>query len=329
MRDIGERLGLSVATVSRGLRGDPSVRAETRGKILAVAQELGYCLNPRVGELMSSIRRGDPGGLRGLIALVWVSGSRAAQNDRRFAEIRNGVVLGASEHGLNVDQFWMEEHRPRALARILFHRGIDGVLLCAPASRPGCKLVDFPLADFAVVCLGWGLSELQAPSARFDYFHGMRSALAEAGTVFGSRIAAVWSGATDLRAHGAARAGFLVHHPGGAALAAELFFDGEKLCRTETLKRLRQHQVQGLVVGAGLELPIWLARATALGHRVEFMPPGNRKIFGWIDTQNSLMGRWGAEMLAARMLGCRTGLRQYEPVTLVPPVWRGLESASG
>ena len=52
MRAIAAELDLSVATVSRALRGHPSVKAETRDLIFQKAKDLGYELNGYLGELM-------------------------------------------------------------------------------------------------------------------------------------------------------------------------------------------------------------------------------------------------------------------------------------
>src|SRR2546430_12952330 len=45
LRDIAEVAGVSVNTVSRALTGKPDVSAETRARVQALAQELGYMPN--------------------------------------------------------------------------------------------------------------------------------------------------------------------------------------------------------------------------------------------------------------------------------------------
>ncbi|MBR4129962.1 MAG: LacI family DNA-binding transcriptional regulator [Bacteroidaceae bacterium] len=46
IKDIARELVVSVSTVSRALRGDPSIRKETREKIQAAAKRMGYVPNP-------------------------------------------------------------------------------------------------------------------------------------------------------------------------------------------------------------------------------------------------------------------------------------------
>lgn len=52
--DVAERAGVSQPTVSKALRGDPSINAETRARIAEVAEELGY----RVNRAASHLRTG-------------------------------------------------------------------------------------------------------------------------------------------------------------------------------------------------------------------------------------------------------------------------------
>ncbi len=45
MKDIAKRCGVSVATVSKALNGQPDIGGETRARIAAVAEEMGYMTN--------------------------------------------------------------------------------------------------------------------------------------------------------------------------------------------------------------------------------------------------------------------------------------------
>ena len=58
LKQIAARAGLSPATVSYALRGDPKIPPETRERVQAVARSLGYKPNPRIAGLMAHIRRG-------------------------------------------------------------------------------------------------------------------------------------------------------------------------------------------------------------------------------------------------------------------------------
>lgn len=53
LSDVAQRAGVSTATVSRALRGLPTVSEQTRARIVAIADELGYVVSPSASRLAS------------------------------------------------------------------------------------------------------------------------------------------------------------------------------------------------------------------------------------------------------------------------------------
>ena len=153
--------------------------------------------------------------------------------------------------------------------------------------------------------------------------------MAQTTPAFGEHVAALWSGSTDHRANGMARAGFGVHHPGGMALADKLFFDSETLNVNRTVATLKRHGVKALVVGSGIVVPPAVAKIVPRQHWAVFRAPTAGRVFGLVDTQNVLMGLWGVEMLAAKLLHRQRGLPEFAQVVLVPPAWRPGGGAPG
>src|ERR1044071_9901410 len=66
LQEIAEEGHVSRATVSLALRNHPSIPSETRGRIQAVANRLGYRPNPLISTLMSYQRRAKGGAERGI-----------------------------------------------------------------------------------------------------------------------------------------------------------------------------------------------------------------------------------------------------------------------
>ena len=54
MREVAARAKLSVATVSKSLRGAASIPAGTRAKVAKIAEEMGYRPHPYVAALMQA-----------------------------------------------------------------------------------------------------------------------------------------------------------------------------------------------------------------------------------------------------------------------------------
>ena len=92
MQDIADRIGVSKALVSLVIRNAPGPSAETRQRVLAAADELGYRVN-RAAALMTA-KRSHPIGGNGRHSQQL---SRRSRRGRRVAADAVGyeVVLGA------------------------------------------------------------------------------------------------------------------------------------------------------------------------------------------------------------------------------------------
>lgn len=316
MRDIARTLGISVATVSRALRNDPAVQESTRVLIQREAEGLGYRRNAFVGNFMSSIRNSTASDFRGNLGLIW--GKQANSTDHRLSQIKAGVVTRVEELGYSLSEFDLTIHKTQSIGRILYNRGISGVLIAVPSFSSGKAYLRFDFSKFSCVALGWGLFRPLLNTVRFDYFQAVRLALHHAHHRFGGNIAAVWDETTDLRSHRAAQASFVIHHPVGPALAHKLFLTSKTL----TPAVIKRHKIECLLVTAGIRLQEWVSGVIPDSHVVRFEHPGEEPCFGWVDTQNILLGKWGVDMLTSKLSGHERGIPDACQVMLVPPKWR-------
>jgi LacI family transcriptional regulator len=120
LKDVAARAGVSVATVARVLRGDPTlhVRRETRAAVEAAAAELSYRPNGAARGLRT--RRS------GVLAVVlpdpqnimWLEMLRGVE---RAAAERDYLVVVADAHGPTLDG--------DQLGRLVLERRVDGMLL--------------------------------------------------------------------------------------------------------------------------------------------------------------------------------------------------------
>jgi len=322
MRTIAEELNLSVATVSRALRNDPSVKPATRALIRRKAKEVGYELNGYLGELMSSIRRGTTQTFKGNLGLLWGAAIPGKKSDPRLLQIQQGAQDGAERLGYSLNEFSLADYESKNLARILTNRGVEGLLITVPAFTARKAYLRFEFEKFTTVFLGWGLMRPAMHSVRFDYFHGMRLALHHTRHAFGDKIASVWDELTDRRSHSIARGAFITHHPAGVAKAEKLFLAASGLDQKKTLALLERHKIEALLVEGGVKLPAWLAEFFPPVNRIYFKDPGAEPSFGWIDTQNYLMGLWGSELIASKLRQHEKGIPAARQITLVPPEWK-------
>jgi DNA-binding LacI/PurR family transcriptional regulator len=123
IRDVARKVGVSVATVSFALNGQPGVSEDTRHRILAAAAELGYRANPQA----QALRRGRTT-TYGLVIRNF--------NNPFFLEVLTGAEQVADEVGatlLLLDSHYSME-RERMLVREMAAQRLAGLAI-APVGK--------------------------------------------------------------------------------------------------------------------------------------------------------------------------------------------------
>ncbi len=154
---VAEAVGVHLSTVSLALRNDPRLPEETRRRIQAAAQKLGYTPNPLVSLLMSRVRRrnADYRGTLGYIHTV------PKDTPKLSGRVHRNFVGGARKRalslGYNLDEFFLDDgaSSPRQVSRMLDARSIAGVVIAHVPSAlcPGRRL-PFDVTPFASASLG-------------------------------------------------------------------------------------------------------------------------------------------------------------------------------
>ncbi|HYA72806.1 MAG TPA: LacI family DNA-binding transcriptional regulator [Roseiarcus sp.] len=124
IKDVAERAGVAVGTVSRVLNDHPSVTAEIRARVKAVIEELGYRPDPFARSMRSKVSR--------LIGIVIPD-----LNNPFFSELVQCAERAATEHNHNVIFMTSFDDVAKEADRIaqLASRKVDGMIL-APSDGP-------------------------------------------------------------------------------------------------------------------------------------------------------------------------------------------------
>lgn len=223
MRTVADRLGLSVMTVSRVLRGDRRVAAATRERVLRCVGELGYRPNPMVSALMANLRSRSKGRTADTLAfLTSHAGPDPAhgtvrggwQRGRTLSHFREGAEERARQLGFRVEDFplnapGMSEKR---LGEILRARGVTGVVV-GPLETPGRPLrLDWD--GFASAAIGYSLAQPVLHRAVNHQIHSMRTAVSALTARGYRRIGLAIEKDNDQRADHNWLAGFLHYQYG-------------------------------------------------------------------------------------------------------------------
>ena len=122
MKDIAKACGVSVATVSKALNGQKDIGEETRRRICAVAEEMGY--------MASSVARALKTNRSYNLGILFVDERRSGLGHEYFSTIMEGFKDAAETHGYDVT--FINSHvgdQPTSYVKHCRYRGLDGVVI--------------------------------------------------------------------------------------------------------------------------------------------------------------------------------------------------------
>ncbi len=177
MNDVAKRAGVARSTVSKALRGDPSISAKLTKKVKGVAQKMGYTPHPLVSALMAQIhnrrRRSDP------YHLAWVDLWPRGQSVRMvpyWSQHLAGVCERAAELGYSVEVHENISDRisPDRLRNILTARSQWGIIL--PPVPESAMNFPIDLRGLAAVTIGTSLRSPAIHRVSHNHFQGAQLA---------------------------------------------------------------------------------------------------------------------------------------------------------
>lgn len=137
MKDIAQRCGVSVATVSKALNGQPDIGEETRTRICAVAEELGYMTNSAARALKTNRTYN--------LGVLFADERRSGLSHEYFSSVLESFKVEAERHGYDIT--FINHNvggRPTSYLQHCLYRGVDGVVIaCVDFTNPRIReLVD-------------------------------------------------------------------------------------------------------------------------------------------------------------------------------------------
>lgn len=137
MKDIALRCGVSVATVSKALNGQPDISEDTRKRIVSIAQEMGYLTNSAARALKTNRTYN--------LGVLFVDERRSGLAHEYFSAMLESFKVEAESHGYDIT-FINHNVGGRATTYLqhCLYRGLDGVAIaCVDFNDPMVReLVD-------------------------------------------------------------------------------------------------------------------------------------------------------------------------------------------
>lgn len=156
MKDVASHAGVSTATVSRVLNGHAAPTQETRTRVLAAIEELGYRPNALARSLRTTATK-----TFGLVISDLVNPF--------FTEIARAVEQEARAHGYCVVLANADEsaEQQTTYVRTLLDRRVDGLLVC-PATDDAAWMDEVVATGLPLVLLDRSVSGADCPVVRVD-----------------------------------------------------------------------------------------------------------------------------------------------------------------
>jgi len=172
IREVAERAGVSVTTVSHALRGFARVPASTRSKVEEAAEALGYRPNPVFRAVGAQHRRS--GQHAAGLPLAWLRREMTV-NDRPWGPdvtIYPEATLHARALGYDLQILDpIPDCAPEELARVLYARGYAGAIIGIGLRRDWIERVDW--SRLAVVAMGYNEAATAFDRVSFSVFRSM------------------------------------------------------------------------------------------------------------------------------------------------------------
>ena len=121
MKAIAQRCGVSVATVSKALNGQPDIGPETRDRICAAAEEMGYVTNSAARALKATYN----------IGILFVGEQNSGLTHAYFSSVLESLKVEAESRGCDVTFINRNVGRRTTYLQHCRYRGVDGVIIAS------------------------------------------------------------------------------------------------------------------------------------------------------------------------------------------------------
>ncbi|MDR1281629.1 MAG: LacI family transcriptional regulator [Opitutaceae bacterium] len=328
LRDIAERTGLALSTVSMALRRHPRISKATHKRVLAAARKAGYCANPLVTALMAQVRRHrrlQPSGE----VLGFLTSSASEDKWREYPSLVDhweGARRRALEQGFQMETFWLGTGGADSarINRILRARRIRAVIIAPVMANHKPFRLDWD--NLAVVALQYSFRQVAVHRVAHHQTNGMYLCYRKLREHGYRKIGLALNCFDDERTHHYWRAGWL---------AAREVYGGEPvdlLCVREEFPSLgevrdwlEQTKPDAVISPAGMWLSAIRKNGYAVPERIAYasldvMPAQVGHIAGiWQD--NRRIGANAVDILSGQLFRNETGLSSTPVATLIDGAW--------
>ncbi|ADI10121.1 LacI family transcriptional regulator [Streptomyces bingchenggensis BCW-1] len=215
IKDVAHHAGVSVATVSRVLNDHPSVRADTRDRVLTAVAELGYRPNAVARSLRTDQTRTLGLVISDVLNPFFAELARSVEDEARA--LGYSVVIGNADERPD-----LQDHH----VRTLMDRRIDG-LLVTPTDGGSPLMLDAARSGTPMVFVDRWIKGVDVPVVRTDGTDAVRDLVAHLHALGHRRLAIVAGPAATTTGRERVEAFRSALHEFGLALPADFIGQGD------------------------------------------------------------------------------------------------------
>ncbi len=325
MADIAKAANTTRNTVSVALRNKPGVSEETRVRIQAIAEKMGYRPNPLVSTLMGAIRSTRPIQCNANIAFIHcLDGPNQWRGRNHYENFFEGARQRGEFTGFSVSPVWLHESGAnlKRMREMLLARGVSGVII-GPVEMPRRHIL-FPWDDFAVATIGLSLWRPKLHRAHSDLTQCMCLAVSELNKLNYQRIGIAYTDNSDSK----------FDYAWSSAVGREMANRPKCLCRPfignqgsingfdEWLEREQPdaiidatiHHLYDYLLGRGLSIP------EKIGY-VDLVRSDLPSEVATVHRDLSLLGAAALDIVTAQLMRNERGLPQNRRSVVIEGVW--------
>lgn len=250
LRDVALEAGVSVAAASQAVNHTGTLATQTRERILAVADRLGYRRDPVLSELAARRFRQDGASSYKKLALIsLVSGNRRLMALPEFP-LQTAQALG-SRLGLEIEPHtvFSKETELDKYLQVLHHRGVEGILF--GSLETGARFDSALWNRFCVLGVGDITPSFPFHKVETDWGHSVRVCFAKLREASCQRIGILLIGGTAPTYQDKVRLGAYLSEVAAADGVASLppFYEDRSDADRETsfMNWFRRHRPDGLI----------------------------------------------------------------------------------
>lgn len=333
LRAIAKASEVSLATVSEALRGSPKVAPATAAHVRATAEAMGWRRNPMVHAWMKQVRSGRPAKDRETVAFLFneveTLESLLADPERYIYQSHlQGARERAEQLGYRIDVFNLGDTPAARLEKILYNRGIRGLILSPWNQRRPAPAFDWS----RLACVLIGSSERLPPMHRTisHHFHTAATAVEKLHAHGLRRIGLAFPRRTHVLTQGKLLGGYLAGLHDAGLPTLKTFIPPARRFTRKNFQAWLTDERPDAVLALHKVVPDWirgrkdrvdgdLIRTVNLDLHPD--PKQRRPGESGVDTHPEHIGAAALERVADQLERNETGLPNGPKITLVESHW--------